>query len=78
MSDTATKRLRLAAERLSPTWADAPDPCPGCRNCRIAQATAELLRVNASRPHDFGPALQGWLIRADMAANALADEIIAP
>lgn len=41
------EHLRLAAERLSPTWADAPDPCPGCRGCRIDKATADLLRAVA-------------------------------
>lgn len=69
-------RLRRAADQLSPSWADAPDPCPpDCRSCCRSCLIAELLRQMvplAEAPHarETGPAAFSAAVEA-AAASAL-------
>ena len=73
-------RLREAADRLAPSWVDAPEFChPGCVSCQHNRATAALLRTVADSARQQGTDAVWWpLIESGIwtDAHVLADTIL--
>ncbi len=67
--------LRLAAERLSPDWDDAPGPCPDCRDRRIAAATAGLLRAIADEIQAADNRTAAWVMSDTLVAALGAADV---